>query len=233
MNEVKNRRLHHVAALVATILVLVTTGCAASAKNGDDVVRQDARDAAGLTQAEVAGMSLEDEFGLASERYVEMQGLLEEAQLQISDASWVWIGGDVLPFEGGANAIGEPPEGADEENSYFFQSSRNVELEGTTGARSDLDRMIEYFDGKGWQSSSSEIGRNYEARADTGDGWRVTYTVRPNGQYTVDVYSEVFWTNDSGALLSAIADRDPAEFPEESVPGEYPPFPSWSDPVQP
>jgi hypothetical protein len=218
------------AVVLSVVTVLAVAGCAsgAGAAGGDE-----RRDVAGMTQAEVAELSLEEEFGLASERYVEMQGLLEEAQLQTSDASWVWIGGDVLPFEGGANAIGEPPEGADEENSYFFQSSRNVELEGTTGARSDLDRMIEYFDGKGWQSSSIEIGRNYEARADTGDGWRVTYTVRPNGQYTVDVYSEVFWTNDSGALLSAIADRDPAEFPEESVPGEYPPFPSWSDPVQP
>lgn len=233
MNEVMNHRLHHVAALVATILVLVTTGCASSAENGDDVAGQDARDVAGMTQAQVAESSLEDEFGSASERYVEMEGVLEEAQLQISDGPWIWIGGDVLPVPGGANAFGEAPEGATEENSYYFRASRNVELEGATGARADLDPMIEYFDEKGWESVSSEIGRNYEARADTDDGWWVTYTVRPNGQYTVDVYSEVFWTNDSGELVSAIADRDPADFPEESVPGEYAPFPSWSDPVQP
>jgi hypothetical protein len=188
---------------------------------------------AGLTQAEVAGMSLEDEFGLASERYVEMQGVLEEAQLQISDGPWIWIGGDVLPVMGGANAYGEAPEGADEENSYYFRTSRNVKLEGTTGARSDLDPMLKYFDEKGWESGSAKIGRNFEARADTGDGWWVMYTVRPNGQYTVDVYSEVFWTNDSSAVRFAIADRDAPGFPEQSVPGEYPPFPSWSDPVQP
>ncbi|WP_143048639.1 hypothetical protein [Frigoribacterium sp. MCBA15_019] len=205
-----NHRLHHVAALVATILVLVTTGCASSAENGDDVAGQDARDVAGMTQAQVAESSLEDEFGSASERYVEMEGVLEEAQLQISDGPWIWIGGDVLPVPGGANAFGEAPEGATEENSYYFRASRNVELEGATGARADLDPMIEYFDEKGWESVSSEIG-----------------------QYTVDVYSEVFWTNDSGELVSAIADRDPADFPEESVPGEYAPFPSWSDPVQP
>ncbi|OII24995.1 hypothetical protein BIV04_15960 [Frigoribacterium sp. MCBA15_019] len=210
MNEVMNHRLHHVAALVATILVLVTTGCASSAENGDDVAGQDARDVAGMTQAQVAESSLEDEFGSASERYVEMEGVLEEAQLQISDGPWIWIGGDVLPVPGGANAFGEAPEGATEENSYYFRASRNVELEGATGARADLDPMIEYFDEKGWESVSSEIG-----------------------QYTVDVYSEVFWTNDSGELVSAIADRDPADFPEESVPGEYAPFPSWSDPVQP
>ncbi|MBD8704424.1 hypothetical protein SOM11_06860 [Frigoribacterium sp. CFBP9039] len=233
MNEVKNQRLHHVAALVATILVLVTTGCGTNAKNGDDVVRQGGRDAAGLTQAEVAGMSLEDEFGLASERYVKMQGLLEEAQLQISDGSWVWIGGDVLPVMGGANAYGEAPEGANEDNSYYVRTSRNVKLKGTTGERADLDPMIQYFDEKGWESGSMKIGRNFEARADTGDGWWVMYTVRPNGQYTVDVYSEVFWTNDSSELRLAIGKRDVTPFPRESVPGEYELFPSWSDPVQP
>jgi len=233
MNEVKNQRLHHVAALVATVLVLVTTGCASSAQNGDDVAGQDARDAAGMTQAEVADSSAEEEFGLASERYVEMQGVLEEAQLQISDGPWGWIGGDVLPVMGGGDAFGEAPAGADEQNSYFFQAGRNIEPEGAAGARSDLDPMIGYFDEKGWKSDIGEIGRNFEARADSGDGWWVTYTVRPNGQYTVNVYSEVFWTNDSSALRSAIADRDPAPFPPESVPGEYSPFPSWSDPVQP
>jgi hypothetical protein len=158
MNEVKNRRLHHVAAVVVTILVLVTTGCASSAQNGDDVAGQDARDVAGLTQAKVAEMTLEEEFGLASERYVEMQGVLEEAQLQISDGPWIWIGGDVLPVMGGANAYGEAPEGADEENSYYFRTSRNVKLEGTTGARSDLDPMLKYFDEKGGSPAAPRSG---------------------------------------------------------------------------
>jgi hypothetical protein len=218
------------AVLLSVVTVCAVSGCASGAGS---VLGDEPRDMAGLTQAEVAGMSLEDEFGLASERYVEMQGVLEEAQLQISDGPWIWIGGDVLPVMGGANAYGEAPEGADEENSYYFRTSRNVKLEGTTGARSDLDPMLKYFDEKGWESGSAKIGRNFEARADTGDGWWVMYTVRPNGQYTVDVYSEVFWTNDSSAVRFAIADRDAPGFPEQSVPGEYPPFPSWSDPVQP
>lgn len=233
MNRAMKSSLHHhVAAVVSTLLVIAMTGCAASAGNGDDVTGQDVRDAAGMTQTEVAGLSVEDEFGLASERYVEMQGVLEEAQLQISNGAWFWNGGDVLPVAAGADAFGEPLPGADDDNSYFFTAGRILEPEGAEGARSDLDPMIEYFDQKGWESGSREIGRNFEARADSGDGWWVTYTVRPNGQYSLAVYSEPFWTNDSGALFSAIADRDPADFPEESVPGEYPPFPSWSDPVQ-
>jgi len=217
------------AVVLSVVTVLAVSGCASGAGSAGE----DARDAAGLTQAEVAGLSLEEEFGLASERYVEMQGVLEEAQLQISDGAWFWNGGDVLPVAAGADAFGEPLPGADDDNSYFFTAGRILEPEGAEGARSDLDPMIEYFDQKGWESGSREIGRNSEARADSGDGWWVTYTVRPNGQYSLAVYSEPFWTNDSGALFSAIADRDPADFPEESVPGEYPPFPSWSDPVQP
>ncbi|MDY0891709.1 hypothetical protein [Frigoribacterium sp. CFBP9030] len=178
-------------------------------------------------------MTLEDEFGLAAERYVEMQGVLEEAQVQLSDGSWFWNGGDVLPVAAGADAFGEALPGADDDNSYFFTAGRILEPEGAEGERADLDPMIAYFDEKGWESGSREIGRNFEARADSGDGWWVTYTVRPNGQYSLAVYSEPFWTNDSRALFSAIADRDPADFPQESVPGEYSPFPSWSDPVQP
>jgi len=233
MNDDRNRRWHHVAALVATLLVLVTTGCAASAEDGDDMVGQDARDAAGMTRAEVADLSLEDEFGLASERYDEMQGVLEEAQVRISDGPWTWVGGDVLPVMGGANAFGAPLEGADEANSYFFQAGRNIAAEGVTGTRADLDPMIEHFDEKGWESSVREVGRNHEARADSGDGWWVTYTVRPNGQCTVSVYSEPFWTNDSGELRLAIGERDVTPFPAESVPGDHEAFPSWSDPVQP
>ncbi|WP_235483941.1 hypothetical protein [Frigoribacterium sp. Leaf172] len=216
--------------MLSVVTVLAVAGCASGA---GAVLGDEPQDTAGLTQAEAAGLSLEEEFGLASERYVEMQGVLEEAQLQISNGAWFWNGGDVLPVAAGADAFGEPLPGADDDNSYFFTAGRILEPEGAEGARSDLDPMIEYFDQKGWESGSREIGRNFEARADSGDGWWVTYTVRPNGQYSLAVYSEPFWTNDSGALFSAIADRDPADFPEESVPGEYPPFPSWSDPVQP
>ena len=170
---------------------------------------------------------------LASERYVVMQGVLEEAQVSVSDGPWTWIGGDVLPVMGGANAFGAPLEGADEADSYFFQAGRNIATVGATGARTDLDPMVEYFAEKGWESASREVGRNYEARADSGDGWWVTYTVRPSGQCTVSVYSEPFWTNDSGELRRAVGERDVTPFPEESVPGVHEAFPSWSDPVQP
>ncbi|GAB2986493.1 hypothetical protein [Frigoribacterium salinisoli] len=192
---------------------------------------QDAQDAAGLTRAQVAESSLEDEFGSASERYGTMQSVLREAQVQVSDGTWLWNGGDVLPVPAGADAFGDPLPGADTDNSYYFRAGRIIRRKGASGDRADLGPMEEYFDDKGWRSSSTEIGRNLEVRADSGDGWWLTWTVRPNGQYSLSVYSEPFWTNDSDALFSAIARRDPADFPEESVPGVFAPFPEWGDPV--
>jgi len=215
--------------VLSVVTVLAVAGCASGAGSAGD----DARDAAGLTQAEVVGMSLEDEFGLAAERYVEMQGVLEEAQLQVSDDAWRWNGGDVLPSAGGPGSFGEPLPGADGDNSYYFRVGRTLRPEGASGAVANLEPMSSYFDEKGWKYGTRESDTKSEVRADTGDGWWLTYTVRDNGQYSLVVYSELYWTNDAGELRLAIGKRDVTPFPEESVPGEHEPFPSWSDPVQP
>lgn len=65
------------AALVT--VVILTIGCVPGGGNGGAV------DAAGMTPAQVSALTLEEEFDLFGERYSHMQGLLEEAQLQISD----------------------------------------------------------------------------------------------------------------------------------------------------
>ena len=214
--------------VLSVVTVLAVAGCASGAGSAGD----DARDAAGLTQAEVVGMSLEDEFGLAAERYVEMQGVLEEAQLQVSDDAWRWNGGDVLPSAGGPGSFGEPLPGADGDNSYYFRVGRTLRPEGASGAVANLEPMSSYFDEKGWKYGTRESDTKSEVRADTGDGWWLTYTVRDNGQYSLVVYSELYWTNDAGELRLAIGKRDVTPFPEESVPGEHEPFPTWSDPVR-
>ena len=225
------RRLHRVVA--AATLVLAVTGCTSGAGGGGSASGQDAQDAAGTTRAQVSELSLEDELGSAGERYSTMQAVLEEAQLQVSDGPWLWNGGDVLPVPAGAYAFGDPLPGADADNSYYFRAGRIIRPEGASGDRADLGPMEEYVDEKGWRSSTAEIGRNLELRADNGDGWWLTWTVRPNGQYSLSVYSEPFWTNDAGELRLAIGKRDVTPFPERSVPGEYEAFPSWSDPVVP
>ncbi|MDY0945702.1 hypothetical protein SOM11_06845 [Frigoribacterium sp. CFBP9039] len=219
--------------LRAVVLSVVTVFAVAGCASGAGAAGEDARDAAGLTQAEVAGMSLEDEFGLAAERYSEIEAVLEEAQLQVSDDSWRWNGGDVLPSAGGPGSFGEPLPGADGDDSYSFRAGRSLRPDGASGAVADLEPMSSYFDEKGWKYGTRESDTKSEVRADTGDGWWLTYTVRDSGQYSLVVYSESYWTNDYSALLAAVADRLPTDFPEESVPGEYEPFPSWSDPVRP
>ncbi|MDY0891708.1 hypothetical protein [Frigoribacterium sp. CFBP9030] len=217
------------AVVLSVVTVLAVAGCASGAGS----TGEDARDAAGLTQAEVAGMSLEDEFGLAADRYSEIESVLEEAQLQVSDDAWRWNGGDVLPSAGGPGSFGEPLPGADGDNSYYFRVGRTLRPEGASGAVAGLEPMSSYFDEKGWKYGTRESGTKSEVRADTGDGWWLTYTVRDNGQYLLVVYSELYWTNDAGELRLAIGKRDVTPFPEESVPGEHEPFPTWSDPVQP
>ncbi|MBD8704425.1 hypothetical protein [Frigoribacterium sp. CFBP 13712] len=217
------------AVVLSVVTVLAVAGCASGAGS----TGEDARDAAGLTQAEVAGMSLEDEFGLAADRYSEIESVLEEAQLQVSDDAWRWNGGDVLPSAGGPGSFGEPLPGADGDNSYYFRVGRTLRPEGASGAVAGLEPMSSYFDEKGWKYGTRESGTKSEVRADTGDGWWLTYTVRDNGQYSLVVYSELYWTNDAGELRLAIGKRDVTPFPEESVPGEHEPFPTWSDPVQP
>lgn len=226
-------RLRGAIVTMLAAVVLATTGCASSgAGRGGDVTGQDAQDAAGKTQAQVADLSLQDEFELAGERYEHGQAVLAAAQRQISDGTWYWNGGDVRPLPAGDDAFGKAPEGATKENSYAFRAVRIIEPKGATGAVEDLDPMQRYFDEEGWRWSSAKIGTDHEVRADTGDGWWVTWNVRPNGQYSLGVYSKAFWAHDAPELIKAIALRDPADFPDKSEPGVSEPFPNWSDPVR-
>jgi hypothetical protein len=73
--------------------------------------------------------------------------------------------------------------------------------------------------------------RRPEVWATTGEGWQIQYTAQENGDNPITVYSEPFWTNDGNALSDAIYGRSTVTFPDRSLPGEYPPFPSWDDPV--
>ncbi len=70
-------RLRGAAVTMLAAVELATTGCASGgAGRGDDVTGEDTRDAAGKTQAQVANLSLKDEFDSAGERYERDQGEL-------------------------------------------------------------------------------------------------------------------------------------------------------------
>ncbi len=51
-------------------------------------------DAAGLTQEDVATMSLHEEFDAYRQRYHHMQELLAGAQRAVNDGPWDWTGSD-------------------------------------------------------------------------------------------------------------------------------------------
>lgn len=207
--------------VTAIVVVFVLSGCASGGTNMQ-------KDAAGLTQADIAGLSLHAEYDRYRDRYERMQNLLRDAQVQVYDGAWEWNGGDRVP--GGGEGV-VPLRGSDIDNSYFLHTARLWSPPGATGAERDLDPMIEYFTDQGWGVYERDLGRNHDVRGVTGDGWQVFYRVQSNGRYVLDVYSEPFWTNDSLALTEAVGGRNDGDYPEESLPGEYPPFPGWDAPI--
>ncbi|TDP95545.1 hypothetical protein EDF62_0234 [Leucobacter luti] len=221
------------ARIVATVLLgtLVATGAVSCAPGGPGSLGASRNaDAGGLTQVEAGALSIEEQFDLVRERDARMQELLTDAQLVISDGVWGWGQKGVGPITG-PNIWALP--GMTEENSYFLQMWRAVNPAGATGAKQDLDPMVAYFKSKGWEVELRESsGPSFEARAETEDGFFVSWTVQANGQYNMEVMSQSYW-GDSRTLLHEIVDRIPPEETaiNESLPGVYIRFPDWSDPV--
>jgi len=210
--------------LVGTALVvsMLFTGC--STRRGSMPV-----DAAGLTQEDVATMSLHEEFDAYRQRYHHMQELLAGAQRAVNDGPWDWTGSDRGTEVGGDGVA--PLAGSDAVNSYFLRTDRIWAPPGATGDPRDLQPMVDYFDEQGWRHREGHPAGTHDTWAKTDDGWQIEYVVQPNGRYSLTVYSELFWTNDGDALSEAVGGRNDGVHPEESLPGEYPPFPVWDDPI--
>lgn len=87
MTVLTRTRLRGAVVTMLAVVELATTGCASGgAGRGDDPTGEDTRDAAGKTQAQVANLSLKDEFDSAGERYEHGQAVLAAAQRQIRTA---------------------------------------------------------------------------------------------------------------------------------------------------
>ena len=158
---------------------------------------------------------------------------MTHAQLVVSPNTWTWTGHGFYPVSGDGQRWSM--RGATPENSYYLNMSRTILLPGASGSVEDAELMAEYFEAQGWSTSVTqrEFG-GYRVEAMTEEGYWLDYWVEPTGQYSVGVHSKVFWCNRS-ELSSAVIDRIPeARFYVESTPpGEYIPFPKWSDPVVP
>ncbi|MHC2185715.1 hypothetical protein ACVLV4_001357 [Rathayibacter agropyri] len=208
---------------LALLVLVVSVGCGA----GEE---RNVRDAAGLTREDVAALSQEQEFALAAEHYAHVEDLLREAQLQISDGEWTWIGVDWIPWSGDSGGVGGPLSGSTGANSYYFMASRLQVVPGGSGDEAGLEPMRRYFEQKGWKYYVREMSGSHDIWGMTGDGYQVTWAVRDNGRYSLDVYSELFWSNDSTELTIAIGGRDTTNTPITSPPGVFVPFPKWDDP---
>ncbi|AJM77039.1 hypothetical protein C5C66_01590 [Rathayibacter toxicus] len=191
------------------------------------------KDAGGMTRDEVSKLTLQQEFELNAQRYVHFEEVLRDAQLQISSGVWDWAGGETLPEQAYNGGVGGGLPGANGHNSYYVKGTRIILPPGKNGDVADLDPVRGYFEQKGWKYFIRKYDGAAEIWGITGDGYRVKYMIQDNGQYSISVYSELFWSNDAKALFWAVAERDNAEFPNESLPGVWAAFPKWDDPVHP
>ena len=186
-----------------------------------------------MTREQVERLPLERQFDLLGERYVRMQEMLADAQRVISTDEWTWGTKGVGPTGGDGQRWSM--RGATPQNSYYLNTSRNIKLPEASGSIEDAELMAEYFEAQGWSTSvmQRELG-GYRVEAMTDEGFWFEYTVRPHGQYSIGLHSKVLWCNRS-ELSSAVIDRIPEErfYVESTPPGEYIPFPKWSDPVVP
>lgn len=189
-------------------------------------------DAGQMTQSEVENLSLEAQFDVMGQRYATMQELLRDAQLRVADADtvWAWISAGIAPSQG--NYAPTTLDGATADNSYFLDMRRAVRLPGASGARAELDPMLELFEENGWGHEIEATGDGWNARAITDEGYLMRYTVQENGQYNLALFGGPYW-GDTRGLLHAVVERIPEEHraPEESLPGTFTPFPNWGDPA--
>jgi hypothetical protein len=211
--------------MIALLTVLLTAGCAGLQK-GTPV---DALDTSGTTLDQAMSLTLEEQFDLFGQRYDHMQELIRDAQLAVSDEPWYWNGVGILPL-GGAMASTVLP-GVTNENSYYLNDGRILDVPGLTGDPADLEPMRKYFVAKGWKHGDVTFSSEHSVQAETGDGWVIKYAVQDTGQYYIDVRSGVFWGRGTD-LLHAIAQRTTKDLDQQqSLPGVYAPYPKWSDPI--
>ncbi|QWL35218.1 hypothetical protein [Rathayibacter toxicus] len=225
MNSVVVWRRFAPAALFLLVVVFLLCGCVADVG--------EVRDAGGMTRDEVSKLTLQQEFELNAQRYVHFEEVLRDAQLQISSGVWDWGGGETLPEQAYNGGVGGGLPGANGHNSYYVKGTRIILPPGKHGDVADLDPMRAYFEQKGWKYFIRKYDGAAEIWGITGDGYRIKYMIQDSGQYSISVYSELFWANDADALFWAVAERDNAEFPNESLPGVWAAFPKWDDPVHP
>ena len=196
-------------------LVVALTACAGNGAN---------RDAAGMSEPEVAALSFGEQYQALGERYERMHELIAGIQLQVSEEEWdIHDSGMMRGGDYGVNSI----PGATSENSYFLSTVRSLTRDEFAGEAADLGPVIRYYENKNYDFEvlDDESGGRISARALTDDGWRLEYVVQKNGQYSARVMSGTYW-GPFPELLDAWMSRIADNGPDSGVPGVAVPFPS-------
>lgn len=221
VDHIRGRRFF--AAVLVLVTVLGLSGC---------VMKGAVVDAGGVTFQEAEKMSGKQQFGLFMERRVEMESLLTEAQLQVSDGEWKWLSRLTIPQGGEQSPY--PLEGTTGDDSYFMEIARSINLQSTTGTVADTEKIVAYFKSKSWKPEvTDDGGGEFTVTADIDHKYWLEFSSWGLGKHTnMIVYSYPFW-GDYHKLLAAVGDRVLSDdIPGgPSKPGVYPQHPKWEDPV--
>ena len=223
--------------LTAGAIVVGLAGCSDIVQG---VVTVGVEDNGGLTLAQVEAMSTQERFELLGEHEARVRELMTPAQEQISTGPWIWgTAGPASLWEGVSQF--DSLRGATDDNSYHMEMTRLLQVEGEPGVQDDAEKMALYFESQGWETSRSYVNtdreldvNNYEVVAQTEDGYWLRYRVQETGYNNLTVFSGTFWAGDYMELKREANHRVSVDefspFGDGSLPGQYVPFPKWSDP---
>ena len=191
------------------------------------------KDFGGMTRNQVEELSIEDQYGLLSDRFDVMLNLLEQAQRPLHDGEWrVGDYGRITAGHYSPTSL----TGMNSRNSYFVQTARVWDSPNTGNSTADLLPLEELFREQGWRYRYAEVemlsGTMHVIRAEVGDGWRIVCRVDSSGQFILEVMSGSFWA-DALAVKFALHNRVADLGPDHAPPGVIPEFPAWDAPLKP
>jgi hypothetical protein len=222
----RNEPLRRALAAASAVLALGLGACSATTgENMQSSSSSQVRDAAGQTQAEVAKLSLQEEFELYGQRYEHANKYLEQAQRALDAGEWEWTS------NGLAASAGDGLAGTTSENSYSLSMSRAIQRGSTYPDATVTKGLEEFFTKQGWSIGHDQVSGDEFLAGFTDDGYTIEYVFRDNGRISVEARSSTYWTNDSLELGETIHVRLKEGVRKQSKPGESIPYPRWEDPV--
>lgn len=226
-------RLGTVAVLYALMLMLGGCTLLGAATQGQ------VEDAAGTTEEEAMDMTLEEQYRLAGERYMELNERVAALQRDFFEDEWLdgSVSSEVIPRQG--YVLGGALKGDDRENSYYFKATRWYNTD--ENLKPLLRKTAQAWESRGYNVAEEESPNGtIRIIATTEDGYWFAAD-EMDGQLELRSHTPVYW-GERRQLSRATADRRDAENKDGApwdttdrdenghayrLPGIYRPYPAW------